>query len=197
MHLQRVAITGMGAVSPFGCGVKKLWNSLIEGKSGISRIEGLDEIGGLRPRIGGRVPHFDAKAIPRKFRRTMSDLSIFASLAALEGLQQAGLDKEMLNSGKAGLSVGSTTGSVQTMEHFFSLYLNKKSIEEIRSTEFFKIMNHSCAANLAQFLGISGRVLAASAACSTGCQNIGLAAEAIAYGKQDLMLCGAQMNCTL
>lgn len=190
MHLQRVVITGMGAVSPFGCGVRKLWNGLFEGRSGISRIEELDHITGLRPRIGGKVPSYDAKAIPRKFRRTMSDLSIFAGLAALEAINQAGLSTEILTGGKTGLCAGSTTGSARTMEHFFSVYINEKSIEKIRSTEFFKIMNHSCAANLAQFLGITGRVLATSAACSTGCQNIGLAAEAIAYGKQNIMLCG-------
>ncbi len=190
MHLQRVVITGMGAVSPFGCGVNKLWNSLLEGHSGIGLIDELDGISGLRPRIGGKVPNHDAKAIPRKFRRTMSDLSIFAGLAALEAIDQAGLTPDILAGGKTGLCAGSTTGSARTMEHFFSLYINEKSIEGIRSTEFFKIMNHSCAANLSQFLGITGRVLATSAACSTGCQNIGLAAETIAYGKQDIMLCG-------
>ncbi|CCO23434.1 Beta-ketoacyl synthase [Maridesulfovibrio hydrothermalis AM13 = DSM 14728] len=180
----------MGAVSPFGCGVENLWNGLTEGRSGIIRLEELDGIGGLRPRIGGKAGNINAKAIPRKFRRTMSDLSIFASLAALEAIKQAGVTPKMLSSGRTGLSAGSTTGSVQAMEHFFSVYINQHSTDGVRSTEFFKIMNHSCAANLAQFLGISGRVVSASAACSTGCQNIGIAAETIATGRQDMMLCG-------
>lgn len=190
MHIQRVVITGMGAVSPLGSGVENLWNGLVAGRSGITRLDELDGIKGLRPRIGGKVPDAKIKTIPRKARRTMSNMSIFATLAALEAITQAEIDEETLRGGKAGLSVGSTTGSSQALEQFFKLYLPENSLEAIRTTEFFKIMNHSAAANLAQFLGISGRVIAASAACSTGCQNIGLASEAIAYGKQDVMLCG-------
>ena len=190
MHVQRVVITGMGAISPLGSGVKELWNGLVAGRSGVSRMEELDAVKGLRPRIAGRVPEVKAKAIPRKARRTMSNLSIFAALAALEAIEQSGLDAETLTGGRTGLSVGSTTGSSQALEQFFKLYLPENSLEAIRGTEFFKIMNHSAAANLAQFLDISGRVIAASAACSTGCQNIGLAAEAIAMNKQDAMLCG-------
>ncbi len=190
MHSQRVVITGMGAVSPFGCGVEKLWEGLVEGRSGITRIEELDSVIGLRPRVGGKVRDFNTKAIPRKYRRTMSDLSIFASLAALEAISQAGIKDELLKDVRTGLSVGSTIGSTRALESFFASYLEEHSIETIRSTEFFKIMNHTCAANMAQFLGISGRVMALSAACSTGCQCIGLAAEAIASGKQDIMICG-------
>ncbi|WP_320173231.1 beta-ketoacyl-[acyl-carrier-protein] synthase family protein [Maridesulfovibrio sp.] len=190
MHIQRVVITGMGAISPLGSGVEALWNGLVEGRSGISHMEELEHVKGLRPRIAGRVPEVDTKAIPRKARRTMSNLSIFAALAALEAIEQAGLGTDTLTGGRTGLSVGSTTGSSQALEQFFKLYLPENSLEAIRSTEFFKIMNHSAAANIAQFLEISGRVIAASAACSTGCQNIGLAAEAIATGKQDAMLCG-------
>lgn len=60
----------------------------------------------------------------------------------------------------------------------------------MKSTVFFKIMNHSCAANVSQVLGITGRILSPSAACSTGCQAIGYGYEMIAFGKQDFMLCG-------
>jgi len=51
-------------------------------------------------------------------------------------------------------------------------------------------MNHSCAANVAQAMGIAGRILAPSSACSTGCQAIGYGFEMIASGKQYMMLCG-------
>jgi 3-oxoacyl-[acyl-carrier-protein] synthase II len=60
----------------------------------------------------------------------------------------------------------------------------------MKSTVFFKIMNHSCAANVSQILGITGRTLSPSAACSTGCQAVGYGYEMIAFGKQDFMLCG-------
>lgn len=188
--MRRVVVTGMGAVSPFGQGVTAQTDSLQKGESGISSMEGLAEITGLTPTIAGQVPSCDIKAIPRKYRRTMSPMSIFATLAAQEALNMAGLDDDHISCPATGLSVGSTVGSVQTLQSFFTQYLDGMSIEGIKSTEFFKIMNHSCASNLAQRFAIKGRVMAPSAACSTGCQTIGLAAEAIAMGKQDIMLCG-------
>lgn len=188
--MKRVVVTGTGAVSPYGEGVDTLISGLESGKSAIRPMEELETIDGLQPAVAGQVPEYTAKAIPRKFRRTMSPMSIFATLAAQEALHQAGLEDETITGGSLGLSVGTTIGSVQSLQSFFAQFLDGLSIHGIKSTEFFKIMNHSCAANLAQRFGITGRVIAPSSACSTGCQTIGLAAEAIAMGKQDFMLCG-------
>jgi len=60
----------------------------------------------------------------------------------------------------------------------------------MKSGLFFQIMGHSCAANVAQSFGITGRVMAPSAACATSSQAIGYAYEQIAFGRQDAMLCG-------
>lgn len=188
--MNRVVITGMGAVSPLGIGRETLISGLENGKSGIRRLDDLAAITGLHSFVGGRVPDYDPKVIGRKQRRTMSAMSIFAVIAAQEAIEQAGLDGDDLAAPKTGLSVSSTIGSVQTMQTFFATFLDGFSIETIKSTEFFKIMNHSVAANLAGYFQICGRVIAPSAACSTGCQAIGLAAEAIAMGRQEVMLCG-------
>jgi 3-oxoacyl-[acyl-carrier-protein] synthase II len=128
--------------------------------------------------------------IPRKYRRSMSDMSVYATLAAYEALQQAGFEVSDCKSGKMGLSVGSTVGSPVANEMFFRELFENESVEHIRSTFFFKIMSHSCAANLAQVLGIRGRILSPSSACATGCQAIGYGAELVALGKQEVMLCG-------
>jgi 3-oxoacyl-[acyl-carrier-protein] synthase II len=188
--MKRVVITGMGAVSPLGIGLEALMEGLEQNRSGISRLEELEGIGGLQPRLGGRVLGCEGLDIERKFRRFMSPLSIFAVVAAREALAQARIDQTRLRSNRTGICLGSTLGSANTLQAFFTQFLKDMSIEGIRSTEFFKIMSHTCAANLAQYFGISGRVLAPSAACCTGCQAVGLAAEFIAHGKQDIMLCG-------
>lgn len=188
--MKRIVITGMGTVTPFGEGVHTLMKALQSGSNGISSLPELTEIKGLQPAIAGVVPNYDSKSIPRKYRRTMSPMSIFATLAAQEALDQAGLTESHITNGRTGLSVSTTIGSVQALQSFFTQFLAGKSLEGIKSTEFFKIMNHSCASNLAQRFGITGRVMAPSAACSTGCQTIGLAAETIAAGRQDVMLCG-------
>jgi len=188
--MRRVVITGMGAVSPLGRGADILVESLIEGKSGITWLADLVEIGGLRSRVGGLVPDVDPKEIPRKYRRCMSNMSVYATLACQEAIRQAGLSDEDCSGGQMGVVVGSTVGSTQTTQEIFDDFLISHSLERMKSTVFFKIMNHSCAANVSQVLGITGRVLSPSAACSTGCQAIGYGYEMIAFGKQEFMLCG-------
>ncbi len=188
--MRRVVITGMGAVSPYGKGVDLFIDSLIAGKSAITSLSELAEIEGLRSWVAGLVNDIDPKEIPRKYRRSMSKMSIYATLACREALNQAGLTAEQCASGQMGVAIGSTTGSTQATQEFFDSFLSTRGLEQVKSTVFFKIMNHSCAANVSQILGITGRTLSPSAACSTSCQAVGYGYEMIAFGKQDFMLCG-------
>ena len=188
--MRRVVITGMGAVSPLGRGADILVESLIEGKSGVTRLAELIEIGGLRSWVAGLVQDINPKEIPRKYRRCMSNMSVYATLACQEAIRQAELSSEDCTSGQMGVVVGSTVGSTKTTQEIFDEFLSSHSLERMKSTVFFKIMNHSCAANVSQVLGITGRILSPSAACSTGCQAIGYGYEMIAFGKQNFMLCG-------
>ena len=190
MQTRRVVITGMGAMSPFGRGVDILIESLFAMKSGVTKIPGLADFGGLRTHVAAVVPDMDPKEIPRKYRRSMSKMSIYATLACQEAVSQGNVTGKQLSSGRLGISMGSTVGSPIATQEFFEDFLTYRSLERMRATTFFQIMNHSCAANVAQALGITGRILAPSSACSTGCQAIGYGFEMIASGKQDMMLCG-------
>lgn len=190
MRMKRVVVTGMGAVSPFGRGVPALVGGLMSGMSAVKRLPGLEQVIGLRSLVGAVVPGVDGKEIPRKFRRTMSPMSIFATLAAQEAVSAAALADDIPAGGRLGVSIGSTIGSPATTQAFFEHFIREKSVEQMKSTVFFQMMNHSCAANVAQALGVTGRILAPSAACATGCQAVGYAYEMIASGKQDYMLCG-------
>jgi 3-oxoacyl-[acyl-carrier-protein] synthase II len=190
MQLRRVVITGMGAISPFGKGVDVLMESLIKGLSGTVIVPELKSIEGVRSHVAALVQDVDPGLIPRKYRRTMSRMSVYAVLACQEALIQAGLGPEYCSGGDMGVSIGSTIASIDTFQRFFKDYLSLNNIEQMRSGTFFQLMNHSCASNVAQALGIEGRVIAPSAACSTGCQASGLGYETIAFGKQDFMLCG-------
>jgi 3-oxoacyl-[acyl-carrier-protein] synthase II len=180
----------MGAVSPYGKGVDALMSSLLAGKSGIRRCETLESFPELAPRVAGLVRDVDAAEIPRKHRRSMSRMSMYALLAAREALRSADFPEAALSGGLTGLIMGSTTGSVEAIEEFFRRYLPQGSLEQMSPMLFFQVMGHSVAANLAQALGVRGRVLAPAAACSTACQAIGLACETIAMGRQDAVLCG-------
>jgi 3-oxoacyl-[acyl-carrier-protein] synthase II len=190
MPLNRVVITGYGAISPFGQGVGNLMSGLRSGSSAVKQVAGLDRIGGMRSLVAALVPEVDGKSIPRKYRRAMSAMSIYATLAAEEALACAGIVPAQLVVGELGICLGSTVGSTQTSEEFFRDYLSDHSLERLKSTLFFQIMNHSCAANVAQALELTGRVLSPAAACATGCQVVGLGYELIAAGRETMMLCG-------
>ncbi len=190
MHMRRVVITGMGVVSPYGKGVDKLWLSLLNGESSVRGMPLFREIGGLRSHVGAIVDGIDIKEIPRKYRRSMAMMSIYATIASREALKQARVDKIHTGSGRMGVAIGSTIGSTKTTQEFFEDFLSDYSLQRMKTGVFFKLMNHSCAVNVSQALGITGRILSPSAACSTSCQAIGYGYEMVAFGRQDFMLCG-------
>ena len=163
MRQQRVVITGMGAVSPFGESVATLTDSVAANACAIFALpEG--SIPGMTSRVVARVPSVSAKRIPRDVRRTMSPMSVFACLAAWEALAQSGLTMDAADTAQAGVAIGSTLGSPSTMHEFFTALLCDHALDEVRSTTFFKVMSHSVAANVAQACHCNGRTLAPAAA---------------------------------
>lgn len=190
MSLESVVVTGIGIISPLGHGYELLMTALLAGKSGVREVPELAEVGGLRSRLAARVEGVDPKQVPRKIRRSMSNMSIYAFLASQQALAMASFPDEQLSTGRTGVVVGSTLGSTATSETFFADYFRDHSLERMKSGLFFQLMGHSCAANVAQSLGITGRVMAPSSACATSCQAIGFAYEQIAFGRQDAILCG-------
>lgn len=190
MNKRRVVITGTGAISPFGAGSKCLWDNLLAGHSAVKSIPSMRELGGLRSSLAAVVPEIDVKVISRKKRRFMSAMSIYSYLAALEAIEMANLSDEQTSNRGTGLCLASTMGSSEESQDFFRELNQSGSIENIKSTMFFKTMNHSCAANTAQALGIRGRIVSPSAACASGALSIGLAYEMIVAGHQEIMFCG-------
>ena len=190
MGSRRVVVTGMGAISPFGQGVNILNDSLINMKSGIIKSPELEKMEGLRCHVAGMINKIDPMMIPRKYRRSMSSMSVYSVLACQEALEMGRLSTDLYSNENTGIALGSTINSITTFESFFTDYIVNKNMENMRSTIFFKLMNHSCAFNVSQVLGLKGRVIAPSAACSTGCQAVGIGYEMIAFDKQDYMLCG-------
>lgn len=190
MLLEPVVVTGIGIISPLGNSYAQMLEALLAGRSGIRELPELAQIGGLRSRLAATIEGIEPKEIPRKFRRSMSNMSVYAYLASQQALAMAGYPEELLAGGRLGVSIGSTLGSTATSENFFKDYFRDYSLERMKSGLFFQLMGHSCAANVAQSLGITGRMLALSAACATSSQSIGYACEQIAGGRQDAMLCG-------
>jgi 3-oxoacyl-[acyl-carrier-protein] synthase II len=120
----------------------------------------------------------------------MGLMAMYATLAAKEAVQQANISKEFLSSGSVGTAIGSTTGSPSIYEELFREFFPDESIESIRSGLFFKIMGHSCSANVCQALNIKGEQWAPASACTSASQAIGLGYLMIKAGRQQAMLCG-------
>ncbi len=191
MSLNRVVITGCGAVSPFGLGTGRLVSEVWQGRSGIKAMNGWQQIKGLKSFLAAPVPEIDSKSLlPRSMRRTMGDMAIHAAIAAREAADEAGLSADFLQSGRIGVAIGSTTGSPAAYETFYQKFLPERSIEEMKSGYFFKIMSHSCAANVCLALGIAGEQWSPSSACSSSAQALGLGYMLVKSGRQDAVLCG-------
>jgi len=191
MLMNRVVITGRGAVSPFGLGVPALTDGIWQGLTGVRHMESWAEIGGLKSHLAAPAPPFNAKKLlPRPLRRTMGRTAVFAALAAKEAANDAKLSQVDLSSGLTGAAIGSTTGSPAAYEDFYQAYLPEKEIGRIKSGEFFKMMSHSCSANVCLALGLKGEQWAPASACTSAAQAIGLGYMLIQTGRQKFMLCG-------
>jgi 3-oxoacyl-[acyl-carrier-protein] synthase II len=193
MSLNRVVITGMGAVSPYGIGVPVFIDKLFKGESAIVNMEKewAPAINDLMCYVGAPLLEpINEKEIPRKFRKTMGKTAILSYLAVKEALNQARIDEELLSSGRLGISFGSSTGSAISTERYFVEHINTKSSRSLPSSIFFQVMSHTSAANIAQAMNINGRVVSPNSACSSSAQAIGFAYEMIQCGHQDIMLCG-------
>jgi len=189
--LKRVVITGAGAVSPFGIGRDRLVEGVRNGCSGVRVMPEWSGIKGLGSFVAAPVPEFDAKKIlPRTSRRTMGPMATYAAVAALEAVKDAGLSEGLLGSGRTGVIMGSTTGSPSVNEDFYREFVPDNSIEGLRSGTFFKIMGHTCSANVAQLLGINGMQWATVSACTSSIQAVGLGFMLIQSGRQDVVVCG-------
>ena len=191
--MRRVVITGLGVVSPLGRGVETLAAAIGENRSGVRRMQGWERYIGLRSLVAAPAELRDEKEIPRQQRRSMGRMSLFAAQAAGDALRDAGLDPATAASafgGRLGCVVGSTTGSAISLNETFEALLPDRDISKLTSMMFFHCVSHSASMNVAQYLGISGCVLATSAACASACQAIGTGFDLIRAGRQDVMLCG-------
>ena len=193
MKLHKVVVTGVGAISPYGNGASVLADGIFSNRSGIINIgkEWKESITDMLCEVGGVIQvDLNEKQIPRDLRRNMGRTSILACLSAVEAVNMSGLKTEHFISGDYGIAFSSTTGSSKSIYDFAYRMRQEKSLSSIKSGQFFQIMSHTTAANIACYFNVKGRVLSPNSACSSAAQSIGLAYESIKYGMQKGMICG-------
>ena len=113
---RRAVITGIGIISPYGMGVDKFWNSLIEGKSGISKIENIS-LEGHTVHVAGEIKNFEEfSTIDSKDSKRMDRYTQFAVMAADEAVKDSGISTENVDPYRFGVIVGSAAGGFATFE---------------------------------------------------------------------------------
>ena len=189
--MKRVVITGMAGISPIGSDWDTIQRNLKEMKTGVVQMDDWDKYEGLNTRLGAPVTDFEMPPhYGRKHLRSMGRVAQLAVRSAELALENAGLlGDEILKSGLAGVSYGSSAGDSLAIADFGNMLLNY-STDGLNANSYIKMMSHTAPVNMGVYFGLRGRVITTSTACTSGSLGIGYAYEAIKNGQQIVMLGG-------
>ena len=188
MSKRRVVVTGMGAVTPYGVGVKTFWDSIVAGKSGISLSEGLAE--GHTVLISGQVKDFNPEDyINPKDAKRMDRYTQFAMVAADEAIADAKLEGVDVDPYKIGVIVSSAAGGFRTLEKSHKSILDRGPTKCSPFTIPMMIADMA-SGRISMKYGFKGINKAVLSACATGTHSIGDAFRAIQYGDADIVVAG-------
>jgi 3-oxoacyl-[acyl-carrier-protein] synthase II len=190
--MSRVAVTGLGAVTPLGNDVPSTWRSALEGKSGIDFIRAFDA--SSQPvKIAAEVKDFDADGLaPAKELRRMDRNVVLALAAAREAMEDSALDG--FNPDRVGIVFGSAIGGIQGIVEQAGV-LRDRGPDRVSPTFIQNVLVDSASGQLAISLGIRGPNYAVVSACATGSHAVGEAAELIKRGDADAVLAGGTEAC--
>ena len=189
----RVAVTGMGVVSPIGIGVDQFWSAAVNGVSGIKRITSFDA-SSRRSQIAGEVADFDPSTfLSQKYIEQTDRFTQLALLAARLALEDAG-GLDAYESRRIGVSIGSGMGGFSTFE---SSALRKFRNQPVPPFTVPRTMANSAAAWIAIKHGFKGMNLTSSTACSSGANAIGAALDLLRAGRADVVVAGGAEACVL
>ena len=187
---RRVVVTGMGLCSPIGNELDVVTEALQLGRGGIEAVPEWTERYAMSTGVAGLVEGVSRKLYPRRKVRTMGRVALLSAFASERAVAHAGLSRERLGDGRVGLAYGSTHGSSSETELYCREVFRTDSLQGIAGSQFLKFMSHTCAANLAEFFGIRGRVQPTCSACTSASQAIGTGYEYVRDGHADIMLVG-------
>ncbi|RAT96620.1 beta-ketoacyl-ACP synthase II [Brevibacillus sp. Leaf182] len=187
--MEKVVVTGMGVISPVGNTVNQFWNSLVQGKSGISPIDTFDTARN-KTKIAGLVRDFDPEErFGRKEARRMDRFCQFALAAVEEALEDAELRLDELDRERIGVYVGSGIGGVKTLLEQHDV-LRERGPERISPTLVPMLISNMAAAMISIKYGLYGPTMSPVTACSIGNTSIGEAFRLIRAGAADIVIAG-------
>jgi 3-oxoacyl-[acyl-carrier-protein] synthase II len=190
--MKRVAVTGLGAVTPLGNTAPATWAAAVEGKSGIDWIRSFDA-SEFPVRVAAEVKDFDPTTVasPKEARRLDRNV-LLALAAATEAFSDSGLDG--FDPTRVGIVLGSAIGGfLGVMEQ--AEVLRERGSSRVSPHFLPNVLVDSASGQLAISLGIRGPNYAVVSACATGSHAVGEGAELIKRGDADAVLAGGTEAC--
>ena len=189
MTNERIAVTGIGIYSAVGNNRREFWNSLVDGVSGADMISSFDP-SGYKSRIAAEIKKFKPEEyLSRKRIRRMSRFSQIATCAALQAVNDAGIDLEQLDPMSAGAIIGTAAGDYINLEKEHVTLLEKgPGFGHPLSVPL--IIPNMSSANIGIELNITGPNLGVVSACSSGAHAIAMASLILKQGNTGIMLAG-------
>ncbi|MCX7355460.1 MAG: beta-ketoacyl-ACP synthase II [Alphaproteobacteria bacterium] len=195
--MRRVVVTGLGLVTPLGCGVEKTWSRLIAGESGITSIKNFD-VSDITSKIAGQVPQgssadglFNADDwVDARERRRMDRFIVYALAAAEQAIGDAGwkpTDEEALD--RTGVLIGSGIGGLEEIYNG-TLLLHEKGPRRLSPFFIPAALINLASGHVSIRYGYRGPNHAVVTACSTGAHALGDAARMIQCDDADVMIAG-------
>ncbi|MGB1208484.1 MAG: beta-ketoacyl synthase N-terminal-like domain-containing protein [Paracoccaceae bacterium] len=187
--MRRVVVTGLGVVSSIGNSTAEVTEALRAGRSGITANAAMAEHG-FRSQIAGAVDLNVADHIDKRTLRFMGPGSAYAHIAMGQAIADAGLTEAEVVNPMTGLIAGSGGPSTSAMLSAHQTVLKTGATKRIGPFAVPKCMGSTISANLATSYQIKGMNFSITSACSTSLHCIGMAAQQVALGQQDIMFAG-------
>jgi len=189
MNRRRVVITGLGCVTALAESADGLFAALCRGKSGISNVESFD-VSTFPVRFGGEVKTFDAtKYIEFRESKRMDRFSQFAVAAAVQAVNDSGLDFSKEDTTRVGVIVATGIGGIQEIEQQH-IKLLTKGVRQVSPFTVPKLMANAGCGNIAIRYGLRGPNFCVVSACASSNHAIGEAFLNIVHGRSDIMITG-------
>ena len=187
--MERVVITGMGAVTPIGHNVRDFWEALKAGKCGIAPITAFDTTD-FKVKVAAEVKDFDpTQYIDKREAKRMDRFCHFALAASEEAVTQSGLKEGNFDPYRAGVMVGSGVGGLAVFENEMERMM-EKGPSRVGPLCIPEMIGNMASAHISMRFGFKGESFCPVSACATGNHAIGEAVRAIRHGYQDVVLAG-------
>ena len=188
--MRRVVVTGLGTINPLGNNVDTSWNSLINSKSGISKITQFD-VDNYPCKIAGSIDdsQINVDIVSERDQRKIDRFITLGLIAAAEAIEDSGFVSENESSYRSGVMVGSGIGGLDTIYRNSSI-LDNKGIKKISPFFIPSSLINLLSGHISILYNLKGPNSSPVTACATGTHAIGDSFTIIKNNKADLMICG-------